>query len=170
MMKMKTLNISSFIAVICLFLSYNLSAQESYKLAVNGIELYSEMSYDDMAAKFGLPDSYYVEDDGLVSFSNVYFYGNNTLTIEDGKLCGFSVADDRWGISISVSGIVYNLYSGDSITIFEDHEKLKLLEHPRLPETFWIIDDPLPNNPPDTYLMVECSNGKIVSISYNEPL
>lgn len=169
-MNMKTLNIYNFITVVCLFLSYDLSAQESYKIAINGIELYSEMSYDDMVENFGSPDSYYVEDDGLVSFTNVYFYGNNTLTIEDNKLSGFSVEDNIWGVSIRFGDLVHNLYLGASITVFEDCEKLKLLEHPRFPETFWIIDNPLPNNAPDTYLMIECTNGKIASISYTEHL
>lgn len=165
---MRTYHFSKFILLcVAIFFTNNIVAQDSYDIQLNGLRLYNQVSYGDLVSRFGVPDDSYLEDDGSLSeVAIVYVYGNNTLTVANGRLSGFSVVDNKW--KICVDGLTESLQIGSSVPEFEGNSRFQLLTHPIYSETFYLVDNPLPNNPPDTYLMIESSEGSIVSLIYNE--
>ena len=142
-------------------------AQISYPIDVAGIRLYSTLTEERVVEIFGTPDDHYVSDDGsLVGFVETYFYGKNSLSFVNGKLNGFDVHDDNW---VVMSECFENgLRVGMPLSIITKDTRYRLLPHNRLKDTYWILDDPLPENVPDAYIMITVSEGKIVTISYNE--
>ncbi len=161
---MKMLNIYTFITAICLLFTCNISAQESYKVDVNHVPVYEKLTRAEIVEKFGEPDDYRITDDGLVGFEEIYVYGENALLFMDHEFEGFVIHDQSW--SVMNDSFPGGLKVGDDISVFNDKNQLKLLNHERLADKFWILDDPLPENAPDTYIMITVSENKISAISY----
>ena len=165
MMRIKTLYFSSLITDICLLFTYNASAQESYKVDVKHVTLYEKLTKEEIVEKFGEPDNYYISDDeNLAAVVEIYEYGENALLFMDHEFEGFEIRDQRW--SVMNDCFCGGLKVGDNISVFHDKGQLKLLKHERMADTFWILDNPLPGNAPDTYVMITTSDGIITAISY----
>lgn len=161
---MKTLKNYSCITAICLLFTCNISAQESYKVDVNHVPVYEKLTKDEIVERFGEPDDYRITDDGVFGFAEVYVYGENKLLFMDHEFEGFDIHDQSW--SVMNDSFPGGLKIGDNISVFNDKNQLKLLKHERLADTFRILDNPLPENAPDTYIMITVSENKISAIWY----
>ena len=156
-----------FIVIIVTSCIFELQAQDTYKVDIDGIMLNSSMTKEDIIAKFGHPDNYYINDDGsLVAHIETYVYGDNSLSIMNNKLNGFYICDGRWKVMHDI--FPEGLQVGDNISVFNNKKQLQLLKHNRLPDTYWILDNPIHENAPDFNVMITVSNNVIVSICYNE--
>lgn len=85
-----------------------LRAQESYEVDIDGVMLYTSMTEEEVIAKFGEPDDYYINDyESLVCLEETYVYGDNALTFRDNELNGFYICDKRWAVmnDIFVDGL-----------------------------------------------------------------
>lgn len=156
-----------FILTMIMSSLLELRAQNSYEVDIDGIMLNSSMTKEEVIAKFGEPDSYYINDDGsLVGLVETYVYGDNTLSFMNNELNGFYICDERWPVMNDI--FVGGLKVGDNICVFDKKEQLQLLKHNRLPDTYWILDNPIHESTPDFNVMITLSDNRITSISYTE--
>lgn len=142
-------------------------AQSAYSLDVNGIKIGASMTKAQMIYKFGEPDGYVLLDDGsLIGIIERYNFNGNSLTFMDGKLVGFSIVNDDWSV---LSDYFENgLKVGSPVSLINQQNRFSLLKHPRFNNVYYILDNPLPELPPDFYLQIELKGERISKVYYSE--
>ena len=140
----------TFVVILGLLLGAGAFAQIRYPIDVADVKLGAKMSKEQVIAKFGVPDDYHVSDDGsLVGFVETYFYGKNSLSFMNGEFNGFDIYDARWNV---MSDCFENgLRVGMPLSVIAKNTRYRLLQHNRIKNTYWILDNPVPENTPDSY-------------------
>lgn len=149
---------------------YILSAQEVdlmlYDRDVNGVEIGTVLTEEQIVEIFGEPDYIHVDypAEGMDELFNVvnklYYYGNSYVHFEDNEFIGFCLRDST--IQALTNHIENGIRIGDNLSILDDFKYGK----PQLYDNdtyilFYTSDNPV-------YLIVE--NGIIVGIDYHNPV
>ncbi len=77
-----------------------LSARAQIDIAVNGVQILSKMTKDEVVAKFGEPDDYQYEDTGDNGINEWYWYGKSHFVFKDDCFIEFTVYDRRFVVTL----------------------------------------------------------------------
>ena len=84
---------------------------------VNGIEVCTKMTKEEVIAKFGEPTRYRYYDSQDNGVDERYFYDKTMLHFNDESLNGFSIKNNRF--KVSLEGLDCDVTVGDKFTILE---------------------------------------------------
>ncbi len=142
------------IAISCIFFGQNLRAQD-----VEGVDVCTKMTKDQVIQKFGQPEEYVFKDSYMDEEAKyeLYYYGNgDRMVFVNEYLHCFDVYTDRWAV------LMYMIEGG--VKIGDAFSKLESLE-PKVVD-WWDTSDEYYIPCGDFPLLIRVREGLITSVSY----
>ena len=87
------------------------------QVSVNGIEVFSKLTKNEVFEIFGQPDEYKRQDSGDNGVDERYYYGENMLHFNENFLYEVTICDNRF--IVKLYGLERNIAIGDNISALE---------------------------------------------------
>ncbi len=90
------------------------------QVSVNGIEVFSKLTKNEVFEKFGQPEEYEIQDSGDNGVDEWYHYGENLLHFNENYFIGFSICDKNFVVNLD--GLERDVKVGDKLSVLEPLE------------------------------------------------